>query len=82
MPLVTKVEHFYLVSDQSEKLYNVFRDELHLATVWPFDDHGGFASGGLTLGNVAMEFVIDQGDRAGAAGAEFGGGRRAQKPRQ
>ena len=28
MPLVTKVEHFYLASDESEKLYNFFRDDL------------------------------------------------------
>lgn len=72
-PLVSKVEHFYLVSDQSEKLYNFFRDEFRLPVVWPFNNYGDFASGGLTLGNVAMEFVSEKGDRAGVAGSEFKG---------
>ncbi|MEO5824323.1 MAG: VOC family protein [Gemmatimonadales bacterium] len=72
-PLLTKVEHFYLVSDDSERLYNFFRDELQLSVVWPFNSYGDFASGGLTLGNVAMEFVTEKGDRTGAAGAEFKG---------
>jgi hypothetical protein len=73
MPLVTKVEHFYLVSDEAEKLYDFFRDELQLPVVWPYNSYGDFASGGLTLGNVAMEFVTEKGDRAGAAGTEFKG---------
>lgn len=67
------MEHFYLVSDQAEELYNFFRDELRLPVVWPYNSYGDFASGGLTLGNVAIEFVTEKGDRAGAAGTEFRG---------
>ena len=70
-PLVTKVEHFYLVSDDSEKLYNFFRDELRLPVVWAFNTYGTFASGGLTLGNVVIEFV--RGGRFGPASAAFKG---------
>ena len=71
-PLLTKVEHFYLVSDDSERLYNFFRDELRLPVVWAFNTYGSFASGGLTLGNVVIEFV--RGGRFGPAGAaEFKG---------
>jgi hypothetical protein len=72
-PLVTKVEHFYLVSDDSEKLYSFFRDELQLPVVWPFNTYGDFASGGLTLGNVVMEFVTERGGGAGVAATGFKG---------
>ena len=66
-PVLTKVEHFYLVSDDSEKLYNFFRDELRLPVVWAFNTYGSFASGGLTLGNVVIEFV--RGGRFGPTSA-------------
>ena len=73
-PLLTKIEHFYLVSDDSEKLYNFFRDELRLPVVWPFNTYGSFASGGLTLGNVVMEFVRGgRFDLTGGAEAAFKG---------
>src|SRR5688572_21920194 len=73
-PLLTKVEHFYLVSDDSEKLYNFFRDELRLPVVWPFNTYGNFASGGLTLGNVVIEFVRNgRFGPTGATRAEFKG---------
>lgn len=72
-PLVTKVEHFYLVSDDAERLYNLFKDEFHLPVVWAFNSYGDFASGGLTLGNVALEFVSEKGQRGGIVGTEFKG---------
>jgi hypothetical protein len=71
-PLVTKVEHFYLVSDDAERLYRFFRDEFQLPVVWAFNSYGDFASGGLTLGNVALEFVSEKGERR-TAGTEFKG---------
>ena len=71
-PLLTKVEHFYLVSDESEKLYNFFRDELRLPVVWAFNTYGSFASGGLTLGNVVIEFVRE-GRFSPTSAAEFKG---------
>ena len=48
-PLLTKVEHFYLVSDESERLFQLFKDEFKLSVVWPFNSYGDFASGGLSL---------------------------------
>ena len=71
-PLVTKVEHFYLVSDDAETLYRFFRDEFQLPVVWAFNSYGDFASGGLTLGNVALEFVSEKGERR-TTGTEFKG---------
>lgn len=69
-PFLTKVEHFFLTSAESERLFRFFRDEIRLPVVWPFKSYGEFASGGLSLGNVAMEFVTEKG--AGAR-AEFEG---------
>jgi hypothetical protein len=72
-PLLTKVEHFYLVSDDAERLFQFFKDEFQLAEVWPFRRYGGFASGGLSLGNVVMEFVTEKAVDGAAAQAEFKG---------
>ena len=55
--LATRVEHFYLVSDQSQRLFIFFRDNFQLPEVWPYYQHETFASGGLSLGNVVLEFV-------------------------
>jgi catechol 2,3-dioxygenase-like lactoylglutathione lyase family enzyme len=56
-PLVTRVEHFFIVSDQAQSLFTFFKDTFQLPEVWPFFDHGPFSSGGLGLGNVVLEFV-------------------------
>lgn len=66
-PLLTKVDHFYLVSSESERLFMLFRDEFQLPVVWPYNSFGDFASGGLSFGNVALEFVSNNAaDGAGA----------------
>jgi hypothetical protein len=46
-----------LVSDQPQNLFNFFRDNFQLPEVWPFYQHETFASGGLSLSNVVLEFV-------------------------
>jgi hypothetical protein len=56
-PLATRAEHFFLVSDQAQSLFTYFKDEFRLPEVWPFFEHGTFASGGLSLGNAVLEFV-------------------------
>jgi catechol 2,3-dioxygenase-like lactoylglutathione lyase family enzyme len=56
-PLATRVEHFFLVSDQAQSLFIYFKDTFQLPDVWPFFEHGTFASGGLSLGNAVLEFV-------------------------
>ena len=72
-PLLAKVDHFYLVSDKSERLFRFFRDEFQLPVVWPFNNHGDFASGGLSLGNVVIEFVTQKAGDGAAAQTEFKG---------
>jgi catechol 2,3-dioxygenase-like lactoylglutathione lyase family enzyme len=56
-PLIAKVEHFYATAPDAERLFAFFRDTLGLVPVWPYRDYGGFASGAVSLGNVAFEFV-------------------------
>ena len=56
-PLIAKVEHFYATAPDAERLFAFFRDTLGLAAVWPYRDYGGFASGAVSLGNVAFEFA-------------------------
>lgn len=57
-PLATRIEHFYLESDKAQSLFTYFKDKFQLPEVWPFFERGTFASGGLSLGNVVMEFVL------------------------
>jgi hypothetical protein len=56
-PLATRVEHFFVASDQAQSLFAFFRDTFQLPEVWSFYEHGSFASGGLSLGNAVLEFV-------------------------
>lgn len=58
---VNKIEHFFVSSPQAEKYFNFFKDNLGLPVVWKFQTWTDFASGGLSLGNVAFEFVIYKG---------------------
>ncbi len=56
-PLATRIEQFYLESDKAQSLFTYFKDTFQLPEVWPFFERGTFGSGGLSLGNVVMEFV-------------------------
>jgi hypothetical protein len=56
-PLATRVEHFFVVSDEAQSLFAYFKDTFQLPEVWPFYQHGSFSSGGLSLGNAVLEFV-------------------------
>jgi len=54
---VNKIEHFFASSPKAEKLFDFFSKELELPVLWNYQSYGDFASGGVTLGNVAFEFV-------------------------
>lgn len=58
---ITKVEHFFISSPQAEKYFKLFNEQLGLPVVWNYQVWTGFASGGVTLGNVAFEFVYYDG---------------------
>lgn len=59
-PIVNKVDHILLkVEDTNtqQRLWNFLADTLKLPTVWPLNDYGTFASGGVFAGNVVLEVV-------------------------
>jgi len=58
---VNKIEHFFASSPKAEKLFEFFSKELELPVVWKYQSWGDFASGGVTLGNVAFELVTFKG---------------------
>jgi catechol 2,3-dioxygenase-like lactoylglutathione lyase family enzyme len=56
-PLVTRVDHFYMESDQAHSLFTFFKETFQLPENWPFRDAGTHTSGGLWLGNTVLEFL-------------------------
>jgi hypothetical protein len=54
---VNKIEHFFVSSPKAGKLFGFFSKELELPVLWNYQTWGDFSSGGVTLGNVAFEFV-------------------------
>lgn len=54
---ITKIEHFYVSSPNANQLYTFFKDSFGLPKVWDFRSYSEFESGGLSLGNVVLEFV-------------------------
>jgi catechol 2,3-dioxygenase-like lactoylglutathione lyase family enzyme len=55
-PLATRVDHFYVMSDKAQALFDLFKETFQLPEVWPFSDRGTHTSGGLWFGNVVVEF--------------------------
>lgn len=72
-PLVNKIEHFYATAPEAERLFRFFRDTLGLSEVWGFQAWGDFASGGVSLGNVAFEFAQWTPDNGQPLPTEFSG---------
>src|SRR5687768_4976033 len=72
-PLFVQVDHFYIASAAAERLFRLFRAELGLPEVWPYRSWDGFSSGGLTLGNTALEFLTRTSAGAAPRSAAFKG---------
>jgi catechol 2,3-dioxygenase-like lactoylglutathione lyase family enzyme len=56
-PLATRVEHFFVVSDQAQSLFTYFKETFQLPEVWPYNQRGMFSSGGLSFGNAVLEIA-------------------------
>lgn len=50
-----RLDHFYAVSPEAEKLLEFFSHDLQLPLAWPYRSYQSFASGAVTFGNVAFE---------------------------
>ncbi|MEM6644608.1 MAG: hypothetical protein AAF616_16635 [Bacteroidota bacterium] len=54
---VNEIEHFYIASPEAKAHFDLFVSEFDLPVEWDYQDYGGFSTGGVTLGNVVLEFV-------------------------
>jgi hypothetical protein len=54
---INKIDHFFMSSPKAEALFNLFTAKFGLPQVWDYKHWGGFSSGAVSLGNVALEFV-------------------------
>ncbi|MEM8567096.1 MAG: hypothetical protein AAGF85_11585 [Bacteroidota bacterium] len=54
---INEIEHFYIASPEAKAHFDLFVSEFDIPVEWDYKDYGGFASGGVTLGNVVLEFV-------------------------
>ncbi|MFC1785980.1 hypothetical protein ACFLZA_01280 [Candidatus Neomarinimicrobiota bacterium] len=75
-PIVKKVEHILLKVDgvnTQQRLWNFFVDTLKLPTVWPLNDYGTFASGGVSAGNVVLEIYRNTDDFSNEGDAKLDG---------
>ena len=58
---ISKIEHFFLSSPKADSLFKLFTTKLGTPIVWDYQVWGDFSSGGVSLGNVAFEFVNYEG---------------------
>jgi hypothetical protein len=70
--VVRQIDHVRIASNEAKELFELLSVTLRLPVVWPMADYGGFASGGVAVGNVNLEIVKDSlaaGDTAAAGHA-------------
>jgi hypothetical protein len=51
-----KIDHLVVASPNAEQLYKLFKDAFQLPVLFNYQTFGSFSSGGLSLGNVTIEF--------------------------
>jgi hypothetical protein len=56
--LVKQVDHIMLDSENPRELFDFFAQELKLPVVWPYQEYGNAASGGVFAGNVNLEPIL------------------------
>ena len=55
--IVRRFDHIYVPLEDPHRAFAYLTKQLELPVVWPFSDHGAFASGGVSLGNLNLEVV-------------------------
>jgi hypothetical protein len=64
--VIRQIDHVRIASNEAKELFELLSVALRLPVVWPMSDYGGFASGGVAVGNVNLE-VVDVDAEAGDA---------------
>jgi len=72
MAVVSQVDHVLLEAHEAQAVFALTTETLGLPVAWPFTDYGGFASGGVSLGNVNLE-VLSAAPRGDASSARLRG---------
>lgn len=72
-PAVRQVDHVLIEAHDASALFSLLAETLQLPIAWPMADYGGFASGGVFLGNVNLEVVKASSARAFEHDARFKG---------
>jgi len=62
--LIKQVDHILLAPDDPKALFIFLTKELNLPVAWPYRDYGGFASGGVSVGDVNLETLMFEGTMA------------------
>jgi hypothetical protein len=55
--IVRRFDHVYVPLADPERAFVHLTETLQLPVAWPFSDHGAFASGGVSLGNLNLEVL-------------------------
>jgi hypothetical protein len=55
--VVRQIDHILIASREAEAVFALLSETFRLPIVWPMSDYGGFASGGVALGNVNIEIL-------------------------
>jgi len=67
--IVRQVDHILIASSDAKELFSLLADTFQFPAAWPMSHYGGFASGGVALGNVNLEII----KAAGAGKSRFTG---------
>jgi len=54
-PLIRQVDHILIETGDPGSLFTFFAETLQLPVAWPIAEYSGFASGGVSAGNVNLE---------------------------
>lgn len=68
--VVRQVDHLLIVAPDAQGLVSLMAETFQWPVAWPFTNYGGFASGGLSLGNVNLEILQARSPRTGPGASE------------
>lgn len=71
--VVRQIDHILIVSSEAEELFSLLSDTFQLPVAWPMSDYGGFASGGVAVGDVNLEVIKDSKPGQGTAKSRWTG---------
>jgi len=56
--VVRQVDHILLATENPKAFYDFLTKELQLPIAWPYQEYDGFATGGVSAGNVNLEALV------------------------